>query len=127
MESRFRQGIIFYLAQKLPPMEYVVHLLMGKTLVRQNDGQTDQVAGPRNIGAQEQQRYLENEHEEPERNAVGALQASSSDQPLHLWLYGMGLSPRALQKMVSVFGWMLLPFIGQWLFWTGFIDAAGDS
>ncbi|KAF2182264.1 hypothetical protein K469DRAFT_752339 [Zopfia rhizophila CBS 207.26] len=42
------------------------------------------------------------------------------------WLKEMGLSPRALIKLRFILGWMVFPFIAQWLFWYGFVDLADD-
>ncbi|KAF3940515.1 hypothetical protein ABW19_dt0207041 [Dactylella cylindrospora] len=46
-----------------------------------------------------------------------------------LWdevLVRMGLNKAAATRIRNVFLSMAIPFIGQWLFWTGFVDLAGD-
>jgi len=38
----------------------------------------------------------------------------------------MGLNAEIMSRISSVFVFMLLPFIGQWLFWVGFVDLYAD-
>jgi hypothetical protein len=41
-------------------------------------------------------------------------------------LHDMGLSIESITRMQSVVGWMILPFLGQWLFWVGLVNLFGD-
>jgi hypothetical protein len=57
-----------------------------------------------------------------------------SPSPSNIWgdgswemdLEKMGLSVESLEMIGMVFAWMVLPFIGQWLFWAGFLRLASD-
>jgi hypothetical protein len=42
-------------------------------------------------------------------------------------LHKMGLNPERLIRIQKVALWMALPFIGQWMFWIGFVDLMGDE
>jgi hypothetical protein len=42
-------------------------------------------------------------------------------------LEAMGLSEESLRSMRTVVLLMILPYVGQWLFWAGFIRLAGDQ
>lgn len=41
-------------------------------------------------------------------------------------LHNMGLSIASMTRMQKVAGWMILPFLGQWLFWAGLVRLYGD-
>ena len=38
----------------------------------------------------------------------------------------MGLGEEALKRITFVAAWMVPPFIGQWLFWAGFVKLADE-
>jgi hypothetical protein len=50
-------------------------------------------------------------------------------RPLYQWeiaLQAMGLNVESLKRMRTFVFLMILPFIGQWMFWAGFVRLAGD-
>jgi hypothetical protein len=52
-----------------------------------------------------------------------ALQTAAWENELH----NMGLSIASMKSMQKVVGWMILPFMGQWLFWAGLVGLYGDQ
>jgi len=60
-------------------------------------------------------------------NAPSITEASSRENlgPIQS-LLRMGLSPQALKGLIWFGILMVFPFIGQWLFWAGFIGMAKD-
>lgn len=130
MKDSFKRGMIGHFARTLPPMENM------KTMV---DNQTRGVQAPPDRPDQARRReedlmaisWVENgePYEENEKAPAGVprlIEDTQPDRGYLDWLYHMGLSLEALDKMTSVFIWMVLPFIGQWLFWVGFVDLAED-
>ena len=126
MKSSFKQRILLHFAKNLPPMGHLAQLAGGNALAGQGNGRQDEIAVAHHISGGEQPNLLENGERRLETPAIGENSTVDANQQLHSWLYNMGLSPRALSRMISVFGWMVLPFIGQWLFWVGYVDLAED-
>lgn len=57
-------------------------------------------------------------------NGVGDQNAANADWEMKL--HDMGLSIESVTRMQSVVGWMIVPFLGQWLFWVGLVRLFGE-
>ncbi|KAF1962735.1 hypothetical protein CC80DRAFT_588254 [Byssothecium circinans] len=55
-----------------------------------------------------------------------ALAAPPDPDAWKAMLHRMGLSVKSAKQMRRVIAWMIFPFLGQWLFWGGFVGLAGD-
>jgi hypothetical protein len=63
-------------------------------------------------------------------NSAGPNGGQNSAQEEISWteaLHNMGLSPERLNRIQKVAIWMALPFLGQWMFWIGFVNFMGDE
>jgi hypothetical protein len=57
-------------------------------------------------------------------SGVGGQDAANADWEMEL--HDMGLSIKSIARMQSVVGWMIVPFLGQWLFWVGLVRLFGE-
>ncbi|KAH0559313.1 hypothetical protein GP486_004176 [Trichoglossum hirsutum] len=126
------QQIMLGLAERLPGVrEAVVLLVRYRHMVR---GAPGHLPGQPAIGGGQQQLPID---AAPHQELIHVPQlqlAPPQVPPLPLaaptsyldWLYSMGLSSEALKNMLICFQWMVFPFLGQWLFWAGFVNFAED-
>ncbi|KAH7070491.1 hypothetical protein BKA63DRAFT_579088 [Paraphoma chrysanthemicola] len=60
------------------------------------------------------------------RNRLASGTRSPDPNAWKVILRRMGISPRYAKRMVIVVVGMVFPFLGQWLFWAGFVRLSGD-
>ncbi|CAM1509442.1 Fc.00g031810.m01.CDS01 [Cosmosporella sp. VM-42] len=120
MKESFRRGMLQHFARTLPPVEEIVRMVEVHKRAVEVPEQAQHQRAPLQIdeGVQMQSETF--------NVATQQLTEGSEEDQSYAWLYKMGLSLEALDKFFTVFIWMVLPFVGQWLFWVGFVDLAGD-
>ena len=122
MKASIRRGITQHFSRRLPPMEQMARMMEVHQRHVQSPETDQQWAitlqidergqpmGPRKLG--------------DEMPRIMATETETGNS--RWWLQNMGLTRESLDRFVTVFVWMVLPFIGQWLFWIGFVDLVGD-
>ena len=127
MKGRLRQRILLRFVRNLPSIERLMRLIAGHALPAQDNGQHDRIVTQNQIVPPELPNLIEYSSADSVSQATVSSHSSRANSLFHDWLFSMGLSPGVLGRMLSIFAWMALPFIGQWLFWVGFVDLAGDT
>jgi hypothetical protein len=123
LKPRFAQTLWVRLVRGLSPMRKIVQMV-GHAFPAGN--QPGQINGQNQIQMPEHPQFLNNGNPEQEVPVIGYLHGTETTTDLPNWIQNMGLSSEVCKKMALVFLFMIPAFIGQWLFWVGFVDLYED-